>query len=146
MKVTLLLADFAEVINGKLYIMGGGWSITGPQPAPFAIAAKIEVPWTGANEKHTLRLDLLDGDFKPIQLPTPAGKIPLSVGGDFEVGRPLGMLPGTPLDLPFAFNMGPIPLAPGRRYVWKLAIDGKSQDDWQVGFSTRSSPQLASAK
>ena len=32
MKVTMLLADSAQAIEGKLYILGGGWSITGPDP------------------------------------------------------------------------------------------------------------------
>jgi hypothetical protein len=27
MKLTMLLADAAEAVNGKLYILGGGWSI-----------------------------------------------------------------------------------------------------------------------
>lgn len=29
MKVTMLLADAATVAEGKLYILGGGWSVTG---------------------------------------------------------------------------------------------------------------------
>jgi hypothetical protein len=44
MRATLLLADYAVVANGKLTIVGGGWMITGPDPLPFAIALKLEVP------------------------------------------------------------------------------------------------------
>ena len=33
----MLLADAAQQLGGKLYILGGGWSVTGPQPAPSAI-------------------------------------------------------------------------------------------------------------
>jgi hypothetical protein len=30
-----------------------------------------------------------------------------------------------------------VPLAPGRRYEWRLEIDGETQDDWRVTFQTR---------
>ena len=62
MKITIMLADFAQAVNGKLYIMGGGWSLTGPAPSPSAIAIKVEVPWNDTNRKHSLKLELLDGD------------------------------------------------------------------------------------
>ena len=39
MKVTILLADAAQAVEGKLYILGGGWSITGPDPSPMSRAA-----------------------------------------------------------------------------------------------------------
>ena len=29
-KVTMMLADAAQAVEGKLYILGGGWSVTGP--------------------------------------------------------------------------------------------------------------------
>ena len=31
----MLLADYAVVSDGKLTIVGGGWSQTGPEPAAF---------------------------------------------------------------------------------------------------------------
>ncbi|HVE12261.1 MAG TPA: hypothetical protein VNI01_02595 [Elusimicrobiota bacterium] len=137
MKATMLLADFAQVLEGKLYIMGGGWSVTGPQPVPSAIAVKIEVPWNATNQKHSLKLELLDSDYRPVSLPSDTGNRPVVVSSDFEVGRPVGLPPGVPIDLPFAVNLGPLPLPPGGRFVWRLTIDGKSEDDWQAAFSTR---------
>ena len=62
MKVTLMLADSAQAVGGKLYILGGGWSLTGPEPASFALAGKIEVPWDQAGFSHTFRLALFDSD------------------------------------------------------------------------------------
>lgn len=140
MKVTILLADFAEVVGGKLYVMGGGWSVIGPAPTPSAIALKIEVPWTKANQKHSLQLELLDSDYRPIQVPTPDGDAPVVLSGDFEVGRPAGVPAGVPLDVLFAFKLGPLPLSPGTRYVWRLSIDGSTDDTWQAAFSTRPGP------
>ena len=49
MKATLMLADYATVSDGKLSIVGGGWSVTGPEPVPFGIALLIQVPWDQAN-------------------------------------------------------------------------------------------------
>ena len=37
MKVSLLLADSAQAVAGKLYLLGGGWTVTGPEPSPFAM-------------------------------------------------------------------------------------------------------------
>ena len=42
MNVTMLLADSAQVADGKLYVLGGGWSLTGPDPTPSAVAIKLE--------------------------------------------------------------------------------------------------------
>ena len=44
-----MLADAAQAVEGKLYILGGGWSVTGPEPSASAIAAYIQVPWDRTN-------------------------------------------------------------------------------------------------
>ena len=141
MKVTMILADFAEAVRGKLYIMGGGWSVTGPAPTPTAIAVKIEVPWNQANQRHKLRLELFDGDRKPVLVPAPAGNAPLQIGGDFEVGRPAGLIQGTPIDATFAFNILPIQLQSGSRFTWVLSINEKTNKNWEASFSTREKPK-----
>ena len=145
MKVTMMLADSAQSVMGKLFILGGGWSITGPLPCPSALAILVDVPWNETNRKHHLKVELLDPDFHPVLVPTPAGNAPLMLGADFEVGRPPGIAQGSSISVPFAFNIGPIPLAPGKRYVWKLSVDGKVDDDWQVAFSTRPAGQQPQA-
>lgn len=138
MKVTLLLADAAQSVEGKLYILGGGWSVTGPQPTPSAIALKIDVPWDEANRPHTFELALVDADGRPFMIDSPMGRQEVVIGGEFEVGRPPGLRPGTPLDMTVAVTVGPLPLSPGTRYAWSLTIDGEGNEDWQVPFSTRS--------
>jgi hypothetical protein len=140
MKATLLLADYAQVADGKLTIVGGGWSVTGPEPAPFGIAILIQVPWDQANVRHTMRLELLDSDGVPVAVETDDGdEEPIVFFDDltFEVGRPPGLKPGTPLDFPVAVNSGPLPIPPGGRYEWRLTIDGRSVDDWRLPFTTR---------
>ncbi len=137
MKVTLLLADFAVVADGKLTVVGGGWSISGPAPQPFAIAIKIDVPWDQANIRHTLELVLVDADGNPVVVPTDDGERPLTIEGQFETGRPAGVKPGTPLDFMLAANLPPQPIPAGGRYEWRLSIDGETRDDWRLGFTTR---------
>jgi hypothetical protein len=137
MKVTMLLADHAQAAEGKLNIIGAGWTVVGPAPAPFAIAILFEVPWDRANEEHGFRLELVDSDGIPVLVPTPDGEEPLMIEGQFEVGRPPGVKRGTPLPFPLALNMGPHPLAPGGRYEWRLTVDEESDEDWRLAFSTR---------
>jgi hypothetical protein len=139
-KVTMLLADYAQVADGKLTVVGGGWSITGPEPVPFGIAILVHVPWDQANRRHVMRLELLDADGAPVTVVTEEGvEEPIVFFDDveFEVGRPAGVKPGTPLELPLTINSGPLPLDPGGRYEWRLSIDGEIDDDWRLAFSVR---------
>jgi len=137
-KVTLMLADAAQAADGKLYIMGGGWSVIGPDPAPTAIAVYIQVPWDRTNVRHSFRLDLVDSDGQPIAFPDQTGlEQPVVIGGDFEVGRPVGVKPGSYIDVPLAINIGPLPLDPGRQYEWRLTVDEESREDWRLPFATR---------
>lgn len=144
MRVTMMLADSAQAVAGKLYILGGGWSVMGPAATPFAIVLKIEVPWDQANRRHKWHLRLLTEDGKPVMLPVPEGEPQraLEMGSEFEVGRPPGMTPGTPLDFPFVIQFAPLMLPPGRRFEWVLSIDDQEDAHWRLAFSTRAlSPQ-----
>jgi hypothetical protein len=133
-KVTMLLCDAAEAVGGKLYVLGGGWSMTNPTTARSAIAIYIQVPWDQTNFSHRFRLELLDADGQPVQ--SPDGQ-PIFVEGNFEVGRPPGMKPGTPIDVPLALNVGSMMLAPDNRYEWRLTLDGETNEAWRLPFGTR---------
>lgn len=134
MNVTMLLADSAQVENGKLFVLGGGWTFTGPAPSPMAVAAVAEVSWDEANLRHKFTLSLLDEDGHPVALETPDGMRPVSVEGEFEVGRPPGTPVGVDLNFPIAINFGALPLPAGKRYVWSIDVAGQS---WQKSFTTR---------
>ena len=134
----MLLADYAVVSDGKLTIVGGGWSQTGPEAAPFGIALLIQVPWDQSNTRHSFAVELLDADGAPVVLEgLEEEEQAVAFGGDFEVGRPPGLKPGTPLDFPVAMNSTPLPLEPGR-YEWRLTIDGQARQDWSLPFTVRS--------
>jgi len=136
-KVTMMLCDYAQVADGKMNVIGGGWTITGPQPAPFGIALMLEVPWNQADVEHTFRMELIDLDGAPV-VPV-GGEDPVVIEGQFEVGRPVDTEVRTPTALPFmaALNSAPLPLPPGGTYEWRLAIDGDTREEWRLPFSTR---------
>jgi hypothetical protein len=137
-KVSLMLADHAQAVGGKLYITGGGWSVTGPDPVPFAIALDVKVPWHAIDVEHELRLELLDADGAPVEVETPQGSEPLVFETTFGVAPTAGAKPGTPIDFAFAINLAPQPaIEPGGRYEWRLTIDGETREDWHLAFSTR---------
>ena len=86
----LILADAAEVVGGKLYLIGGGWDrlTVHSQPAKknLAVALALRVPWHDTNRQHTFQIDMIDEDGAQI----------VSVNGVSEVGRPTRLPPGQP--------------------------------------------------
>ncbi|MGZ4590380.1 MAG: DUF6941 family protein [Actinomycetes bacterium] len=136
MRVTMMLADAAQEMNGKLYVLGGGWSVTGPDLPPMALAVKLDVPWSEANAPHDFDIRLVTADGHPVRVEEAADAPEVHIGGNFEVGRPPGLPPGSDIDFAFTINVGPLPLASGR-YTWQLWIDGATREDWQRPFQVR---------
>ncbi|MBI2909375.1 MAG: hypothetical protein HYX92_17155 [Chloroflexi bacterium] len=116
--VFFILADGAQVADGKLYILGGGWDSIHPEalPArhPASLAVVLSVPWDETNEKHVFRLDLAGATGKTMN---ELG------GGQFEVGRPPDATKGAeqrmPLALPITLQLD----AEGEFHV-RLSVDG----------------------
>ena len=135
MKATILLCDAAQAMEGKLYLLGAGWNSISPTPVPFAIALLIDVAWDEADRGHRWELRLLDSDGHAV-VPTGAHE-PITVGGDFEVGRPAGLPEGSALRMPVAISFGPVALPAGERFVWELIIDGEHDEAWSAPFDVR---------
>jgi len=120
--VTMLLCDAAQQVGGKLYILGGGWSlIFAPGPISCALAIKLAVPWDEANRRITFRIALLDEDGNGVNL----GQGPVVATGGLEVGRPPGLKPGTSIDAPFVLSFASLVLGAGG-YVFDLEVNGQS--------------------
>src|SRR5262249_34081419 len=129
MNVTLLLCDAAESVNGKLYILGGGWSqlLLADYPAAMALAIKLEIPWHEANDEHRVVGRLVDADrAEQVELPlAPENEmVPGRPGAVVETGRPPGLSPGTAIDAPLVFKFQGLPL-PAGSYVWEVEVDGE---------------------
>lgn len=138
MRIRLLLAHWAEVQANMLYAMGVGWTYTGPAPAPFAIAAVVEVDWDETNQPYRLAFDILDVDGQPFLVPTPMGDQPFQIGAELRVGRPADATPGTTFLTPVAINVQPLQFQPGRHYVVRASVNGAVID--QTGFRVRQAP------
>ena len=133
----MMLCDAVQASEGKLYILGGGWSVTGPGPAPSGVALLLEVPWGQANQKIPVVLELLTEDGAPVLDMDPSAPTAVRIEGEIEVGRAPGLAPGTPLNVPMAINIGPLPLNPGARYYWQLTIGDETNENWRLPFAVR---------
>lgn len=143
LKVTAMLADYAAAADGKLTVVGGGWSMIGPDPCPFAIAMLIEVPWHLTNQAHVVRLELIDLDGNPV---TPLGATEHEmIEVRFEIGRPPGLRSGSTLPFPVPLNHGPMALPAGSHYEWRWTVNGQAHEDWRLAFSTRPDAQSQAA-
>lgn len=136
----MMLADHAQVSDGKLFIAGGGWMVSGPGPIPCGVALLFHVPWQQTNQKIKFTMRLVDEDGGPVTQAGPLGAQPVQVGGEFEVGRPAGVKAGTDINVPLAFNTV-LQLPPGGNFTWLLEINGHEDDDWKLSFGTRPVPQ-----
>lgn len=136
MKCTLILADAAQVMGERLYILGGGWTVTGPQMVPMALGMLFEVEWTEANTRYTADIGLVDADGQPVKVPPANQDLKVSLG--FEVGRPAGYVSGAPLNVAAAINFAPLPLLPGKSYSWRLEVGGTDMEVVVKPFAVRS--------
>jgi hypothetical protein len=119
----MLLCDYAQAVGGKLYIVGGGWSILMKlQPrANMSLAVKLSVPWSRANEQIHVEAVLITDQGEEVTQEGEQGDQPVRADGDLELGRPPGLRHGTPLDATFVLNFEGLDLAVGG-YVWELKI------------------------
>lgn len=133
LEAMILLCDYAEAIKGKLYIMGGGWTVCPPGPRQMAIAVRVMVPWSEANTTHRMSLMLQDESGNTLELGDPPK--PVAQGGTFEVGRPPGIPAGSEIDFTVVFNFVGLPLVPDRGYRWQLEIN--DEPSGHASFRTR---------
>ena len=102
----LMLADSAQVVGSKLYLLGGGWDVLAVRKDfPFgqqcAIALAVKVPWNETNQRHNFEIEVLSEDQQ-----TEEPKSMAKMEGQFEVGRPTGIPVGQDQRIQLAINMG----------------------------------------
>ena len=115
----LMLADSAQAVDGKLYILGGAWNMLRfPQfPASLivGIAVAIDVDWNETNQRHHLDIHFEDADGNAMEP---------RIGADFEAGRPPGAIAGAELRIVLAVN-GPISIPAAGTYAAVASVGGE---------------------
>ena len=117
----LLLADWAEIVAGKLYLQGGGWERVAVPSFPFArniaIVVGLTVPWGATNQRYTVRVTVLNEDTQQEFM---------RVEGQLETGRPAGLPPGQAQSVMMAVNNASGLPAAGT-YLVAVEIDGEER-------------------
>jgi hypothetical protein len=129
-----LLADAAQVANGKLFILGGGWARLTAESLPvtraYELAVRVIVPWTETNRKLSFELQLVDEDGKHLLDP--------SVRADISVGRPVQLKEGTDQVVPLTLRLPSVRLEREGRYAFTLSFEGSEMA--RVAFDLAAKP------
>jgi hypothetical protein len=116
---SLMLADSAQAVDGKLYILGGEWNVLRfpefPAQLMVGIAVAIDVDWNETNQRHHLEVHFEDADGNSMQP---------NIGADFEAGRPPGAVAGVDLRIVFAVN-GPLAIPAPGSYAAVASVGGE---------------------
>jgi hypothetical protein len=95
----LILADAAEIVAGKLYLMGGGWDMLSvpqfPATKQTGLAASFNIPWNDTNHKHAVEIEILTQD----------GVTVAKLDVNLEAGRPAGIPVGSDQRVQIAANL-----------------------------------------
>jgi hypothetical protein len=135
----IIMADSAEVVNSKLYLMGGGWDrLVVNQPFPIqqlvSIAVSFAVGWDETNIVQPMEVLVKDEE----------GKQFAKVQGQIEAGRPRGITPGQSQRVQLAFKL-PLRFEKPGSFTVSALIDDKLEG--QTHFSINAGrPQRRQAR
>lgn len=151
MTASVILCDFAQVWQGKLFISGGGVNLLGAPPEPphqvsIYAAVLVSVPWNAHNQLHKLTITLLGQDEEVVPLAnviTPPQANPADAGrivAQFNAGRAPHMSSGDESILPVATQIA-ASLPRLDTYHVVAAIDGTELA--RANFRVMAAPQLS---
>ena len=132
----LILADYAQAIGNKVYIMGGGWDRLTvnsgfPVQQSVGIASSVIVPWNETNQETTLEIEVLTEDGVSIA----------KVEAKFNVGRPANLTEGQDQRAQLALNV-PLSFKEPGTYVIVAKLQGQEEEEKTV-FKVVPGPMLA---
>ncbi|NUR03419.1 MAG: hypothetical protein HOY79_44955 [Streptomyces sp.] len=149
MEASVIICDYAQVNNGKLYITGGAVNLIAtalaeaPHPIDAYAAITIAVPWNAHNQMHRLAVTLVDDDGATIPLGASPPETPAEdqgkVVGQFNIGRPAIMEYSDESLFPLAIPLRTAVPALGG-YRLKVEVDGT--DIGSARFRVVHSPQI----
>ncbi len=121
-----LLADAVQVLQGKLYVLGGGWNtlfVAGfPARHPsLGVGLRVRVPWSWTDRPLKIGIDLQEEDGARI-LPGP----PIAQG--VKVSRPPGIPDGSDVVLARSFTFNNLVFPKAGAYSFVLSLDDEPAD------------------
>ncbi|PJJ73145.1 hypothetical protein CLV46_2730 [Diaminobutyricimonas aerilata] len=131
-RITAFLADSAEALNGKLYVLGAGWDTIGATSFPavhsrVAIGVIVHVGWNDTDIEHEVAVRLETEDGQPVPLGRNGAGDGSSVigmiGHRFTATRGPLQRPGDDLAHPITFTINDLRLARAGGYSWVLTVD-----------------------
>jgi hypothetical protein len=116
-----ILADGAQEVGGKLFVLGGGWDTLFSKAYPMtypqmSLAIKLVFPWGATAEPHELVVELVDDDGVSVLPDTPRLQV--------NIGRPPNADPGDDIAMPFTLTLGQLIIPKPARYSFLLKVDG----------------------
>lgn len=118
-RILIITADAASVSDGKINMLGGGWTHINAGPANFTLVVRLDIPWTLTNQQVPWSLSLVDEDGH-LYLPEP-GADPVKVDAELHVERPADAPQGASFDAPLLFPFVGLPLRQGN-YEWIFTL------------------------
>jgi hypothetical protein len=124
----LLVADRAEVVNGKLYLMGGSWDRIQPPTFPhrmmLGIALGVRIPFAHTDDQHTVAIELQHD-----------GARLAGFEAKLTTGRTPGMA-GMDMLVPLAFNV-PVGIPSEGQLVLRASVDARPPRRHEIRVARR---------
>ncbi len=129
-----LLADYAEAMNGKLYLMGGGWDTTTAAQLPavirMAVAVGVRIGWNETDVQFPVLITIEDDD----------GREYVRIQGAVSATRAPGATPGSTQLSQIAANVSiQLPALGGYR-VHVVVGEGDDAEERNLPFRVQGLP------
>ncbi len=135
----LILADAAQVANGKLFILGGGWTLyrsaVYPAQVQLALGIGILIEWSEAGIRHPVTITMAD-EGGVLVMPELRGQV--------EAGKPEELGAGVTQRALLAVNAGLVIPRPGRYVVAATAGASRAEVCFEAVFVSQKRPGPAS--
>jgi len=118
-KILLITADAATISEGKINMLGAGWTRISAGLANFCVVVRLEIPWSMTNSELDWSLDLVDEDGRIYEPTEASGGMRLE--GQVQVGRPDNLTSGSSLEAPLVIPFVQLPLRPGA-FEWRFKV------------------------
>ena len=131
LRVVTFLAQFAIVQPSNLLTIVNAPIDSVIVGAAHSVVALVYVDWLETNMRHTLKLELIDGEGELVRS-GPDNEV-LRVEFPIEIGRPAGVPRGMTFKIPLSVNLTGLYIPPGT-YEWKVSVGDVVNPDWNNSF------------